>query len=145
MPSAVQSLIHVARRVKSLSTRADGSTFWSDWRVHKVEDTASGSTKWISIGRNTDARRRLEDQLGTLSTAIDHANDAVFVYGIRAGDTVPRVRYVNRAGLSHSGFSREELADASRLGFLSGEGVVEEVVRRDARRPANAQTHAPLS
>ena len=117
-------------RGEILVYRADGSTFWSDWRLHKIEDVRGGPTKWISIGRNTDARRRSEDEMLMLRTAIDHADDAVFVYGIRANDEVPRIRYVNPAGLVHSGFSREELAQQpSQLGPLSGDGVVGEVVR----------------
>jgi PAS domain S-box-containing protein len=110
--------------------RSDGTSLWTDWRGRCVVDPDSQQRRWIAIGRNTDERRRAEDRLAILSTAIDNANDAVFVYGIRTDEPLPRVRYVNPAGLRSSGYSEEELlAGASRYGPLTEPGLIELVLR----------------
>jgi PAS domain S-box-containing protein len=110
--------------------RSDGTTFWTDWRGRAVVDPVSLKRHWLAIGRNTDERRRAEDRLAILSTAIDNANDAVFVYGIRADEPVARIRYVNPAGVRTSGFTEEELlGGASRSGPLTESGLDELVLR----------------
>jgi PAS domain S-box-containing protein len=110
--------------------RADGSSFWTDWRGGAIVDAATGCRRWMAIGRNTDERRRTEDRLAFLSTAIENANDGVFVYGIRADEKRPRVRYVNPAGVRSSGFTEEELiAGAGRHGSQTEPGIVESIVR----------------
>jgi PAS domain S-box-containing protein len=109
--------------------RADGTSFWTDWRGRCVVDPDSQKHRWIAIGRNTDERRRSEDRLTILSTAIDNANDAVYVYGIRAADQQPRIRYVNPAGLRNSGYTEDELLNgASRRGPLTEAGLPELVL-----------------
>jgi PAS domain S-box-containing protein len=109
--------------------RSDGTSFWTDWRGRSILDPVTGTKRWIAIGRNTDERRRTEDRLALLSTAIDNGNDAVFVYGIRADEPVPRIRYVNPAGLRHSGFTEDELLNgATRYGPLTEPGLVEAVI-----------------
>ncbi len=109
--------------------RADGSSFWTDWRGRGVADPVSGTRRWMAIGRNTDERRRSEDRLTILSTAIDNANDAVYVYGIRADDPFPRIRYVNPAGIRNSGYTEEELlGGTSTRGPLSGSDLIDTVV-----------------
>jgi PAS domain S-box-containing protein len=110
--------------------RADGSSFWTDWRGRSVVDPVTHKKRWIAIGRNTDDRRRSEDRLAILSTAIDNANDAVFVYGIRNDEPMPRIRYVNPAGLRNSGYTEEELLNgASRRGPLTDADLPEVVLR----------------
>ncbi len=126
---AMGSMAEVAGEFRAY--RSDGTTFWTDWRGRSVVDPVSQKRRWIAIGRNTDERRRSEDRLAILSTAIDNANDAVFVYGIRADEPLPRIRYVNPAGLRNSGYSEEELlGGASRSGPLTESGL-DEIVRRE--------------
>ncbi len=109
--------------------RADGTSFWTDWRGRGVTDPVSGARRWMAIGRNTDERRRSEDRLTILSTAIDNANDAVYVYGIRAHDEHPRIRYVNPAGIRNSGYTEDELlGGAIARGPLTEPELVEHVV-----------------
>jgi PAS domain S-box-containing protein len=110
--------------------RSDGSTFWSDWRGHRAADGIAGAKRWIGIGRNTEERRSSEDQLRTLSTAIESAGDAIFVYSIRQGDTLPHLRYVNPAAFEQTGCTREELnTTARRLGPLSGDETMQNIVK----------------
>jgi PAS domain S-box-containing protein len=110
--------------------RADGTSFWTDWRGRGIVDPASGAQRWMAIGRNTDDRRRSEDRLAILSTAIESANDAVYVYGVRADDRLPRIRYVNPAGLRNSGYTEEELiSGASGRGPLVEPELVDMVLR----------------
>ncbi len=109
--------------------RSDGTSFWTDWRGQGIVDPGSQAKRWMAIGRNTDERRRSEDRLTILSTAIDNANDAVYVYGIRADDPQPRIRYVNPAGLRNSGYTEQDLLDgASRRGALTDPALVETVI-----------------
>jgi len=109
--------------------RADGSTFWSDWRGHPTVDGFGGVKRWVAIGRNTDERRSLEDQLRLLSTAIENAGDAIFVYSIRKDDSLPRLRYVNPAAFDQTGFTSQELSTtARRLGPLSGAGAIRDII-----------------
>jgi PAS domain S-box-containing protein len=133
-PAVVAKIREAMRTMESAegefrAYRTDGTSFWTDWRGRGIVDPATGAKRWMAIGRNTDDRRRSEDRLAILSTAIDNANDAVYVYGIRADDTAPRIRYVNPAGLRNSGYTEDELlAGASRRGPLTEPGLVEEVL-----------------
>ncbi len=109
--------------------RADGTSFWTDWRGRGIVDPSTGARHWIAIGRNTDERRRADDRLAILSTAIENANDAVYVYGTHADEAVPRIRYVNPAGVRNSGFTEEELMNgASRRGPLTEPNLLETIV-----------------
>jgi PAS domain S-box-containing protein len=124
--AAVRTMLELD--IELLTYRADGSSFWSDWRGHQFGDERSGK-HWIASGRNTDRRRRAEDKLLMLSTALDVADDAIFVYGIRDEERMPRIRYVNPAALRQSGFSPAELEAGRRLDPSAVQDVVDEVVR----------------
>ena len=132
---------HVVARIREAMTsmtvaegefrayRADGSTFWTDWRGRAIVDAQTHARRWMAIGRNTDERRRSEDRLTILSTAIESGNDAVYVYGIRSDDPMPRIRYVNPAGLHNSGYTEDELLHgASRRGPLTEPALVDTVI-----------------
>lgn len=103
----------IVARAEFLCYRSDGSVFWAEWSGRPLPGH-TGSPRWIAIGRNTDARRRAEEALVDLQTAIEAADDSIFVYSMRDGDEWPHPRYANRAALANNGFTLAELAEIPR-------------------------------
>lgn len=104
---------HFARRehagAEVLFYRSDGSAVWVELTAQPVHDS-DDLEHWVIVARDVGRRRKTQEQLLVLSTAIQHANDAIVIYGLdSSGRRKPRVVYVNDAVLKNSGFSRDEV------------------------------------
>jgi PAS domain S-box-containing protein len=94
--------------------RSDGSALWVELSTQPVEGDNGRVARWVVVARDVSRRRRTQEQLLVLSTAIQHANDAIVIYAIdSSGRRKPRVVYINDAVLKNSGFTREEVFNQS--------------------------------
>ena len=70
-------------RLEVPSRRKDGSRVWCEWHVVPVADAAGRCTHWVSVLRDTTARRQAEEDLRRtaelLKAVADGASDAVYV------------------------------------------------------------------
>ncbi|MBV9271232.1 MAG: PAS domain-containing protein, partial [Candidatus Eremiobacteraeota bacterium] len=94
--------------------RHDGSAVWVELTAQPVYGPDSRLEQWVIVARDVGRRRKTQEQLLVLSTAIQHANDAIVIYAIdSSGRRRPRVVYINDAVLKNSGFTRDEVFSQS--------------------------------
>jgi PAS domain S-box-containing protein len=90
-----------------------GDAVYTEWHVRRIE--VPGGPLVIATGRRVERRRAADGDLRSLIAAIEDASDAILIYEWPAGGAI-RVQYANHAAEVLTGFSRSELATASRRG-----------------------------
>ncbi len=94
-----------------LAYRRDGTAFHVEMYGRPIADADGSRSGWVAVGRDVSERRKQNENLIALRTAVDEANDRVIVFAIdptgrrRNG----RAMYVNAAAVRSSGFTTEEL------------------------------------
>ncbi len=121
-----------AGKAFSLTTRArrkDGSTFAYEARgqpFFRADGTYAGR---IAIGRNVEERNALRDRLASVVSAIEHADDNVFVIESHLDEESYRVSFANESVVQRTGYTREEFERYSTR-ILNGPLTDQEVRRR---------------
>jgi diguanylate cyclase (GGDEF)-like protein/PAS domain S-box-containing protein len=120
--------------------RKDGSTFWTHVTMQPIRDRHQNIEYVVEVQRDITERKRYEQQLELLSTALRQANDMIAMLE-RGGDDRWRFSYVNDQFVRTTGFSRAEILgrDSS---FMEGPETDrhllrefrEALIRGDARR-----------
>ena len=98
--------------------RKDGSTFWTHVTMQPILDGRRNVRYALSVQRDITERKRWEQQLELLSTALRQANDMIAMFE-RGGDDRWRFWYVNDLFVRTTGFLRDEVLGRDSL-FLEG-------------------------
>jgi diguanylate cyclase (GGDEF)-like protein/PAS domain S-box-containing protein len=91
-----------------LKYRKDGSTFWAHITMRPFTDSQGNVQYVVAVQRDITERKRWEQQLELLSTALRQANDMIAMFE-RGGDDRWRIWYVNDLFVRTSGYAREEV------------------------------------
>jgi diguanylate cyclase (GGDEF)-like protein/PAS domain S-box-containing protein len=112
--------------------RKDGSTFWSHVTMQPIPDSRRNIAYVVAVRRDITERKRWEQQLELLSTALRQANDMIAMFE-RGGDDRWRLSYVNDLFVRTTGYSREEVLGRDSL-FMEGAETDRRLLRefRDA-------------
>jgi PAS domain S-box-containing protein len=94
-----------------LAYRRDGTAFHIEIHGRPIRDEEAAVTGWVAVGRDVSVRRKSDEELLALRSAVDEANDRVIVYAVdptgrRRGS---RPMYVNAAAVRSSGYSEADL------------------------------------
>jgi PAS domain S-box-containing protein len=93
-----------------LAYRRDGTAFDIEIHGRPIPGGADSRGGWVAIGRNVSVRKRNDDHLLALRTAVDEARDRVTVYAVDpSGRRASRAMYVNAAAVRSSGYTAAEL------------------------------------
>lgn len=113
-----------------LKYRKDGSTFWAHVTMRPIKDTHGNIEFVVAVQREITERKRWEQQLELLSTALRQANDMIVMFE-RGPDDRWRFSYVNDLFLRKMGYSRTEVLghDSS---FMQGP-LTDRALLRDMR------------
>jgi PAS domain S-box-containing protein len=94
-----------------------GETVRTQWNGYHLDDPEHGHLL-VSRGTLVDRRDASNEAAREIISAVEHVSDAVIIYEMSA-DRIPRVNYANRAAERLTGYSRDELETASRVGPLT--------------------------
>ena len=104
-----------------------GEAIYTEWTAAIVDDATYGRVVRAE-GYVVDRRKPGDGDLRSLITAIENASDAIVVYELSDSDDRPHVQYANGAAEQLTGFTRQELETATRLGPLTDRGSVQAIV-----------------
>lgn len=88
--------------------RKDGTSFWAHVTMRPIVNARGIIEHVVAVQRDITERKRGEQHLELLSTALRQANDAIAMYE-RGGDDRWRLSYVNDLFVRTTGFSRSEV------------------------------------
>ncbi len=83
--------------------KKNGERVWVSWANKSIYDDTGKVSGILSVGNDITARKRAEEELQLLSTAIEHAAESVMIT-----DQKGTIQYVNPAFEKIAGFSRME-------------------------------------
>ncbi|MFA9478296.1 PAS domain S-box protein [Phycisphaerales bacterium AB-hyl4] len=90
--------------------RRDGSYIWAEVTGRAVNDPATGAvTELIAVTRDITERRRAEQQLRLIESAVKQADEAVLITDAQLERPGPRIEYANPAFERMTGYTSEEV------------------------------------
>lgn len=92
---------------ETVNYRKDGTPFVNEWSISPVHDDSGEVTHYVAVQRDITERKRMEEQLLQIRTAVENMSSAVGI-----ADAEGRPQYLNAAGEELLGFTADELAAA---------------------------------
>jgi len=108
-------------RGESLVHRRDGSEIWVEVSYVPVPGAGGQASHRIAIGRDITERKRMEDDLRKLSSAVEQSPVSVMITDLES-----RIQYVNPSFTSLTGYTLEEALGQNASIMKSGETSREE-------------------